>query len=66
MTAGYVKSFPVPASFCTEHLDEAAYQAAYDTGALPLAPSPAASDELAAGGVKAGAAAAEVSYAVEP
>ena len=66
MTAGYIKSFPVPASFCTEHLDEAACQAAYDAGALPLAPSPPASDELAAGGEKARAAAAEVSYAVEP
>ena len=66
MTAGYVKSFPVPASFSTEHLDEAACQAAYDTGALPLALSPPASDELVAGDAKAGAAAAEVSYAVEP
>jgi len=38
MTEGYVKSFPIPADFCTEHLDEAALQAAYDSGVLPSAP----------------------------
>jgi hypothetical protein len=37
MTEGYVKSFPIPADFCTDHLDEAVFQAAYDSGVLPSA-----------------------------